>query len=61
MLLCVCVLCSFVLLLSVPYICIVYIIVYVCFPYLGSVVASSGRIYTDVDDRIAKASKAFNE
>lgn len=29
------------------------------FPYLGSVVAASGRIDTDVDNRIAKASKAF--
>ena len=29
------------------------------FPYLGSVVAASGRIDSDIDNRIAKASKAF--
>ena len=29
------------------------------FPYLGSVIAVSGRMYTDVDNRIAKASRAF--
>ena len=29
------------------------------FPYLGFIVAASGRIDTDVDNRIAKASKAF--
>ena len=29
------------------------------FPYLGSMIASSGRIDADVDNRIAKASRAF--
>ena len=29
------------------------------FPYLGSVVASTGRVDTDIDRRIAQASKAF--
>ena len=30
------------------------------FLYLGSVIASSGRIDTDVDNRVAKASRAFD-
>lgn len=29
------------------------------FPYLGSMVASSGRMDTDIDRRLAQASKAF--
>ena len=29
------------------------------FPYLGSVVASSGRVDADIDRRIAQVSKAF--
>ena len=29
------------------------------FPYLGSMIASSGRINADVESRIAKASRAF--
>ena len=29
------------------------------FPYFGSVIAVSGRMDTDVDNRIAKASRAF--
>ena len=29
------------------------------FPYLGSVIAASGKMDTDVDNRVAKASRAF--
>ena len=31
------------------------------FPYLGSVIASSGRMQPDIDQRIARASRAFGK